>query len=178
MKCLSVNEPWASLLIYGHPRLGYKDVENRTWSTTYRGPILIHAGKTVRRDAYEFLGLEADYPLHNGGIIGFVTLWACQWGSQDSHWHENGCIGWYVRDPVPFLRPIACPGQLGLYDVKIECDVSVKQTLDYYRCPKCDTWLPTPNDRHGVMWHEGCGYCTHPSVKEGVCERCHDSIQA
>jgi hypothetical protein len=26
-----------------------KDVENRTWSTRYRGPILIHASRTINR---------------------------------------------------------------------------------------------------------------------------------
>ncbi|HHY88739.1 MAG TPA: ASCH domain-containing protein, partial [Chloroflexi bacterium] len=40
MKALSVRQPWAWLIAQG-----YKTVENRTWATNYRGPLLIHAGK-------------------------------------------------------------------------------------------------------------------------------------
>jgi ASCH domain len=40
MKALSVRQPWAWLIIAGH-----KDVENRSWTTTYRGPLLIHAAR-------------------------------------------------------------------------------------------------------------------------------------
>lgn len=37
-KVLSVQNPWAYLIAYG-----VKDIENRGWSTPYRGKILIHA---------------------------------------------------------------------------------------------------------------------------------------
>ena len=37
-KCLSMHQPWASLLI-----MGFKRVEGREWSTDYRGPLWIHA---------------------------------------------------------------------------------------------------------------------------------------
>ena len=38
MKALSLLQPYASLIA-----LGYKRYETRSWSTTYRGPLLIHA---------------------------------------------------------------------------------------------------------------------------------------
>ena len=38
MRVLSVQQPWASLIV-----AGWKDVENRTWHTPYRGKIAIHA---------------------------------------------------------------------------------------------------------------------------------------
>lgn len=38
MKALSIKQPWASLIAHG-----IKDIENRTWSTRYRGRIYIHA---------------------------------------------------------------------------------------------------------------------------------------
>lgn len=40
MKALTVSQPFASLIADGQ-----KFVENRTWSTSYRGLIAIHAGK-------------------------------------------------------------------------------------------------------------------------------------
>jgi hypothetical protein len=42
MKILSVRQPWAALIVSGH-----KDIENRTWSTRYRGPVLIHASQAA-----------------------------------------------------------------------------------------------------------------------------------
>lgn len=42
MKCLSVKQPYASAIIFG-----LKDVENRTWTTQYRGRILIHSTKDL-----------------------------------------------------------------------------------------------------------------------------------
>jgi activating signal cointegrator 1 len=48
MKCLSLTEPWATLVSTGH-----KKVETRGWRTTYRGPILIHASKGFPRWARE-----------------------------------------------------------------------------------------------------------------------------
>ena len=40
MKAISVRQPWAYLILQRG-----KNVENRTWSTDYRGPLLIHAGR-------------------------------------------------------------------------------------------------------------------------------------
>lgn len=38
MKAISIRQPWAWLIAHG-----YKDIENRTWNTKFRGPVLIHA---------------------------------------------------------------------------------------------------------------------------------------
>jgi activating signal cointegrator 1 len=40
MKALSLTQPWASLIA-----LGAKKIETRSWSTSYRGTIAIHASK-------------------------------------------------------------------------------------------------------------------------------------
>ncbi|MFB3854006.1 MAG: hypothetical protein ACE148_09310 [Vicinamibacterales bacterium] len=37
---------------------GRKKVENRPWSTAYRGPIYINAGMTLDRDAVDWLHRE------------------------------------------------------------------------------------------------------------------------
>lgn len=39
MKALTLHQPWASLIA-----VGAKRIETRSWSTTYRGPLAIHAG--------------------------------------------------------------------------------------------------------------------------------------
>jgi hypothetical protein len=39
MKALTLYQPWATLIA-----LGVKRIETRSWSTSYRGPLAIHAG--------------------------------------------------------------------------------------------------------------------------------------
>lgn len=39
-RALTVRQPWASLIA-----LGVKTIETRSWSTAYRGPLVIHAGQ-------------------------------------------------------------------------------------------------------------------------------------
>lgn len=40
MKAITIRQPWASLIA-----AGVKTIETRSWSTKYRGPLAIHAGK-------------------------------------------------------------------------------------------------------------------------------------
>lgn len=46
---ITLHEPWATLLAIGAQR-GGKGNETRDWSTDYRGPLAIHAGKTIDQD--------------------------------------------------------------------------------------------------------------------------------
>jgi ASCH domain len=46
MKILSILQPWAHLIVSGS-----KNIENRTWSTSYRGPFLVQASLNVNREA-------------------------------------------------------------------------------------------------------------------------------
>lgn len=39
LRALTVRRPWCGLIAHHG-----KDVENRTWSTSYRGRLFIHAG--------------------------------------------------------------------------------------------------------------------------------------
>lgn len=47
MKAITVRQPWAWAIA-----IGAKDVENRSWQRTYRGPVAIHAGLTDDAPAY------------------------------------------------------------------------------------------------------------------------------
>lgn len=46
MKTLTIIQPWATLIA-----LGEKKIETRSWKTDYRGPLLIHAGKKIDKQA-------------------------------------------------------------------------------------------------------------------------------
>jgi activating signal cointegrator 1 len=48
MKGLTLTQPWATLVA-----IGAKAIETRSWSTTYRGPVAIHAAKAMPDYAVE-----------------------------------------------------------------------------------------------------------------------------
>jgi len=60
MKCLSLWQPWATLIA-----IGAKRIETRSWETPYRGPLLIHAAKRHDGDS---LSLIADEPFRRALI--------------------------------------------------------------------------------------------------------------
>ncbi len=71
MKVLTIKQPFASLIAEG-----YKEYEFRTWKTKYRGPLLIHAGLGVDKEAMKrYESLNLDYP--KGQIIAKVNLTDC-----------------------------------------------------------------------------------------------------
>lgn len=122
MKAISIRQPWASLII-----AGIKDLENRTWATSHRGPILIHAAAKMTaheyRDAFAFISqrlgetaarriIPARFNLPMGGIIGSANITAVVTASK-SKWF-TGPVAWVMTDvqPVPFLP---CKGALGIF---------------------------------------------------------------
>ena len=125
MLTLSVRQPWAWLIVNG-----FKTVENRSWATDYRGPLLIHAGKTLDLSPRDMAGLRRDLrptgiiipaELPLGGIVGMVDLVDCVTACADpgdADWHEPGMIAWVLRDsrPLPFR---AMPGRLRLFEVHL-----------------------------------------------------------
>lgn len=94
MKALSILQPWPWLILHA-----WKDIENRTWPTRFRGRFLIHAGKGYDHDGATWLsnnwhaaGLPGtvgdlfdklrdgrerfEIGRNRGGIVGAVTLTA------------------------------------------------------------------------------------------------------
>jgi len=78
LKALTIDALWAWAIIWGPKR-----VENRSWRTSYRGPLVIHAGQNKTRDAEALAFLRSqglDPPVaecleeFRGCIIGVVDL--------------------------------------------------------------------------------------------------------
>jgi hypothetical protein len=112
VKALSVRQPYAALLVTGAKRAEY-----RSWSTHYRGPLLIHAAKGEPWDVEDPALVEAlastDPVLvaRRGAIIGRVTVTGCRWVGDD--W------AWDVVDPIIFERPIPWRGAPSIFDVAL-----------------------------------------------------------
>jgi len=99
MKILTVRQPWAWLIIHGG-----KNTENRTWRTSYRGPLLIQASsRSPQCDAdsaqLRMAGVELPARFSSAGIIGVVDLLDCV-SHHDSAWF-TGPIGWVLANPRP-----------------------------------------------------------------------------
>lgn len=81
MKAITIKQPWATLLA-----LGLKEFETRSWATKYRGPIAIHAGKSIDKEAfneptiYSALvkkGIKSPIDLPTGAVIATANLMEC-----------------------------------------------------------------------------------------------------
>jgi hypothetical protein len=120
---ISVRQPWAHAIVH----LG-KDIENRSRRSHYRGPLLIHAGLNLTRDAL-MRGLgwiddnvgpiwrETPTSLERGGIVGIVDVVDCVEES-DSPWF-GGPFGLVLANPRP-LSFVPYKGQLGMFKVPPE----------------------------------------------------------
>jgi hypothetical protein len=114
MKTLSIRQPWAHLVITGR-----KCVENRSWRTSYRGPLLVHAGARWTGEAIEGIErrhrIEIPRDLPVGGIVGVVDFVDIVRRSEDPFF--TGPLGWIFANAraLPF-RPL--PGRLGLFETR------------------------------------------------------------
>lgn len=122
IRILSIRQPWTWLIAAGH-----KGIENRTWSTSYRGPVLLHAGvrmdsEPIERIEYRY-GVKIPRDLPRGGIVGIAGLCDCVNKSGDQFFlgptvMHDGKIknnyGFVMRgaSSIPLLR---CAGKLNLY---------------------------------------------------------------
>src|SRR5262245_48946606 len=115
MKALTVCNPWSWAIIFGPKR-----IENRTWATHYRGPLLIHSG--ISRT---WLGSEGDSlpelppydALVYGAILGVVDVVDCvPIASCRGEPFASGPWCWRLANPRPLETPIPYRGKPGLFD--------------------------------------------------------------
>lgn len=117
MKAISIRQPWAWLITQGH-----KDIENRTWSTKYRGSILIHAAKGYDKKDWDFaeeiLGVIVPSPsaILLGGIIGRAEIVDCV--TRHSSMYFHGPYGFVLKNQETATEFIESKGMLGIYDFK------------------------------------------------------------
>lgn len=141
MPAISIRQPWTNMVVY----LG-KPYENRTWPTRFRGPVLIHAAKSMTDDdycaaiqfAHQTCGISkqmlqkhceaADLDHLRGGIVGYAEVTDCV--SEERHAslrpeHRSpwfmGPYGFHLANvhPLPFLPYI---GRLGFFEVEVPDD--------------------------------------------------------
>jgi hypothetical protein len=132
IKCISVTQPWATLILLGATRY-----EARNWSTRYRGPLAIHAsghfpefahqlcGEKPIRSALRKAGVWSWFDLPIGALLGTVRLVACRpakgcrLASVERALADNrrGRWLWHLADPRPLRQPLRMSGRLGIFEI-------------------------------------------------------------
>jgi len=128
MKAITISQPYASLIATGE-----KWVENRTWSTNYRGYIAIHAGK-----GSQYLSKSALLHYSTGCVVAIAKLTACvpidqvkdmaatlkgwnlidgtslNWCDVAEHKHTEGPWCWILED-IKKITPVSATGKQGIW---------------------------------------------------------------
>jgi hypothetical protein len=119
-KALSVRAPWSELIASGR-----KTIELRSWSTTYRGPLLICSGVN-----WHPLGVDLHGKLGERGVtVARVELLDCRPIMETDA--ECACLPWeqvpskfragfaWVLRGAERVESVATLGKLGLWEVAV-----------------------------------------------------------
>lgn len=138
MKALTIQQPWATLIA-----LGEKRFETRSRRTHVRGPIAIHAGKTIDREACEHEPIKSTLAKHGysaenlptGAVIATTeltgsyavassfdsvyllndTLLTITGNEYAFGWYEKGRHAWEMTN-VKQIDPVPAKGQQGWWN--------------------------------------------------------------
>lgn len=147
MKVLTLRQPWATIIAEG-----LKDIEVRTWSTRFRGPLIIHAGKGWDSAAWDefkvkipdlfkrrefFDKVQAD----KGRVIARTKLVTVKrYADPDSflkdferHFnaftrYREGLFGWVLGRRYRLADPAEVKGRLGLWNYDGDTRVRVERS--------------------------------------------------
>jgi len=134
VKAITICQPYAELIACGEKR-----VENRTWQTSHRGPIYIHAGKSrewldvVWEGEYEIDRPTGFYlsTLDFGAVIATADVIDClpakeilsgacdeQYPWLRAHKHVNGPYCWVLDRVRRLEKPFTYRGAQGLFYIE------------------------------------------------------------
>jgi hypothetical protein len=137
MQCITVKQPWATLLVGGATQYLVRD-----WRTHHRGPLAIQAGRKLSRANVElccdpimrgFLrpeGFDFAMELPIQMILGKVTVADCIFVTEENqnlfdpedpavHFGiiQPGSWAWICTGSERFAHPVPMPGRLGIFAV-------------------------------------------------------------
>ena len=134
MKALSLLQPWATLVV-----TGIKHIETRSWSTRYRGPLLIHASKgksgkifadepRFKRYIPDFSQLPFGYIIGRVMLIDIIKIDTATLSASDKLFnglrpeekafgdYKEGRYAWILQEPVAFKTLHEAKGSLMLWE--------------------------------------------------------------
>ncbi|WP_432197082.1 hypothetical protein [Streptomyces sp. bgisy027] len=119
IRCLTIRPPWSDLIAFVDDPVA-KRIENRVWSTQWRGTLLIHAGSEVDMRALALDAvretLDDDYELVRGAVVAIADLagihaddGAC------TRWSQQGCFHWELARVQRLTTPVPARGSQRLW---------------------------------------------------------------
>ncbi len=158
MRVLSLKEPFATLILSGQ-----KCIETRSWKTTYRGELYIHASMTqvsqkIQNDK-ELMHLVESQEMNFGYIICKCKLVDCIYMTKEyvadmkkNHYQEYICgeykqgrYAWILEDIIPLEIPIKAKGQLGIWNYYNAFEImNLMDNIQY-------GWLDKGNHKHDIV---------------------------
>ena len=145
MKCLSVCQPFANLILEGK-----KTIELRKWNTEFRGEFLVHAPRKILTDDCKRLKIKTN--LITGAIIGKVELVSVKKYENEleinldskkhlaSNYATENKYGFILEKPKQLKVPIPYNGQLNFFEFKPEMLTTDEIKTDIF------------DEEHRYMW--------------------------
>ncbi|MEK8215535.1 ASCH domain-containing protein [Paenibacillus sp. FSL L8-0463] len=138
MKAITIIQPWATLIAVGEKRF-----ETRSWATKHRGPIAIHAGKKINKEACQQEDIQKALARHGytvdnlptGAVVAIATMVFPHQVDEDNGsiavlsndesvqgdeiWFGDFSLGryaWELTNVERLQEPIPAKGQQGLWN--------------------------------------------------------------
>ncbi|KAG6599339.1 Activating signal cointegrator 1, partial [Cucurbita argyrosperma subsp. sororia] len=164
--CLTMHQPWASLLVYG-----IKRIEGRSWSAPLRGRLWIHAASKVPEDStikamedfyrevYALDGItDLKFPEHYpvSRLLGCVEVVGCVHGDELQSWDKvpegvrleaQTVFCWLCEQPQKLLVPFEMRGYQRVYNLEKKIFEAAVRGLIHVKSPlPVKFQLPDPRD--------------------------------
>ncbi|MFI6158160.1 ASCH domain-containing protein [Kitasatospora sp. NPDC051170] len=114
---LTIRQPWLAAILAGE-----KTVENRSWPTKHRGPVVLHAARALARDAQAdplvraVLARPGAPALTTGALVATANITDCHRDTGCCRpWGLPGLWHWTLTDVQALPDPIPAAGRLGLW---------------------------------------------------------------
>jgi hypothetical protein len=133
MKALTVFQPYAHLLVLPEDHPQAKPMENRRRYFSFRGALLIHAGRSQEMLEPEDI---AEWPdMVFGALVGMVDIYDCVHVDKlptelRNHQHAHGPFCLLRRNVRKFPTPIPCRGAQGIWYVEPAVERLVREQMD------------------------------------------------
>lgn len=119
IRCLTIRPPWSDLIAIEDDQVA-KRIENRVWTSRWRGTLLIHAGSEVDLRALALDAvretLDDDHELVRGAVVAVADLagihaddGAC------TPWSQEGCFHWELARVQRLTTPVPARGAQRLW---------------------------------------------------------------
>ncbi|KAL3506122.1 hypothetical protein ACH5RR_031504 [Cinchona calisaya] len=171
--CLTMHQPWASLLVHG-----IKRVEGRSWPAPIRGRLWIHAASKIPepatikamedfyREIYAVNGItDIKFPEHYpvSRLIGCVEVVGCITREELGCWEEvpeavrlegQTDFCWLCEQPQKLIIPFEMRGFQGVYNLERKIYESATRGLSPVRAP-CPVKFPLPDPQDPLSLKPG-----------------------